>query len=104
MTHVASMASAPDYKNIPHSHRLPVTHREVQRTFTKLSRQSLVSLAHQWLSKKNRDFCKPYLLTDRNNAEKDDEEEQYPPAQSHEELQETYKELAARKGGRREVL
>jgi central kinetochore subunit Mis15/CHL4 len=98
------MATAPDYRNIPHSHRLPVAHREVQRTFTKLSRQSLVSLAHQWLSKKNRDFCKPFLLNDRKNADDEDDEEIYEPAQSYEELQETYRELAARKGGRREVL
>jgi central kinetochore subunit Mis15/CHL4 len=100
------MATAPDYKNIPHSHRLPVAHREVQRTLTKLSRQSLLSLAHQWLSKKNRDFCRPYLLSDH-TADDDDEEldgHMYEPAQSYEELQETYKELAARKGGRREVL
>jgi central kinetochore subunit Mis15/CHL4 len=95
------MATAPDYKNIPHSHRLPVSHREIQRTFTKLSRQSLISLAQQWLSKKNRDFCKPYLLSDQ--VEPDDEEI-YEPAQSYEALQEVYKQLAARKGGRREVL
>jgi central kinetochore subunit Mis15/CHL4 len=95
------MATAPDCKNIPHSHRLPVSHREVQRTFTKLSRQSLVSLAQQWLSKKNRDFCKPHLLSD---VDDEDDEELYEPAQSYEELQETYRELAARKGGRREVL
>jgi central kinetochore subunit Mis15/CHL4 len=98
------MATAPDYKNIPHSHRLPTSHREVQRTFTKLSRPSLVSLAQQWLSKKNRDFCKPFLLSDRKNAEDEDDEELYEPAQSYEELLETYRELAARKGGRREVL
>ncbi|KAH9881420.1 hypothetical protein IAQ61_000145 [Plenodomus lingam] len=103
------MATAPDYKNIPHSHRLPVTHREVQRTFTKLSRQSLASLAQQWLSKKNRDFCKPYLLADRrgHGEEEEDEEEDeelYAPAQSYEALQEIYKELAARKGGRKEIL
>ncbi|KAF1940812.1 CHL4-domain-containing protein [Clathrospora elynae] len=95
------MATALDYKNIPHSHRLPVSHREVQRTFPKLSRQSLVSLAQQWLSKKNRDFCRPYLLSDR--ADEDDEE-LYEPAQSYEALQEIYRELAGRKGGRREVL
>ncbi|KAL1612268.1 chromosome loss-related protein [Paraconiothyrium brasiliense] len=94
--------TVPDYKNVPHSHRLPTTHREVQRTFSKLSRQSLVSLAHQWLAKKNRDFCRPYLLADRDAAE-DDEDEQYTPAQSYEELQEIYKELAARKGGKREI-
>jgi central kinetochore subunit Mis15/CHL4 len=100
------MATAPDYKNIPHSHRLPVAHREVQRTLTKLSRQSLLSLTHQWLSKKNRDFCKPYLLSDQAADEDDEEldEQTYEPAQSYEEVQEIYKELAARKGGRREVL
>ncbi|KAF2035377.1 CHL4-domain-containing protein [Setomelanomma holmii] len=98
------MATMPDYKNIPHSHRLPVFHREVQRTFMKLSRQSLVSLAQQWLSKKNRDFCRPYLLSDRNVADDDEDDELYEPAQSYEELQEIYRELATRKGGRREVL
>lgn len=97
-----SRTTVPDYKNIPHSHRLPVTHREVQRTFNKLSRHSLISLAHQWLAKKNRDFCRPYLLGDR-DEEEDEEDEQYTPAQSYEELQELYKELAARKGGKREV-
>ncbi|KAG9199651.1 hypothetical protein G6514_008312 [Epicoccum nigrum] len=102
------MATVPDYKNVPHSHRLPVTHRDVQRTFTRLSRQSLLSLAQQWLSKKNRDFCRPFLLGDHNDQvdeEEDDLNEQlYEPAQSYEELLETYRELAARKGGRREVL
>lgn len=93
----------PDCKNIPHAHRLPTTHREVQRTFSKLSRQSLVSLAHQWLAKKNRDFCRPYLLGDRDPDGEDEEDEQYTPAQSYEELQEIYKELAARKGGKREI-
>lgn len=98
----SSRTTVPDYKNIPHSHRLPVTHREVQRTFTKLSRQSLLSLAHQWLSKKNRDFCRPYLLSDRDGNE-DDDDEQYTPAQSYEELQEIYRELGTRKGGKREI-
>jgi central kinetochore subunit Mis15/CHL4 len=108
MATATATATVPDYKNVPHSHRLPVTHRDVQRTFTKLSRQSLLSLAQQWLSKKNRDFCRPFLLGDRNDdadEEEDDLNEQlYEPAQSYEELLETYRELAARKGGRREVL
>lgn len=99
-----AMATAPNYRNIPHSHRLPVAHREVQRTFRKLSRQSLVALAQQWLSKKNRDFCRPYLLSDRDSDNDDEETEAYLPAQSYEELQEIYKELAARKGGKQEIL
>lgn len=96
--------TAPDYKNIPHSHRLPVTHRDVVRTFNKLSRQSLISLAHQWLAKKNRDFCRPYLSADQSDEEADDLDQAYEPAHSYEELQETYKLMAARKGGRKEVM
>lgn len=97
-----SKASVPDYKNIPHAHRVPANTREVQRIFSKLSRHSLISLALQWLAKKNRDFCRPYLLGD-SDGEEQEEEEQYAPAQSLEELQEIYKQLAARKGGKREV-
>ncbi|KAF1960345.1 CHL4-domain-containing protein [Byssothecium circinans] len=93
-------ATVPDYKNIPHSHRLPVNHREVQRIFNKLSRASLIVLAIQWLAKKNRDFCRPYLLSD---ADEEQEDEQYTPAQSYDELLEIYKQLQGRKGGKREV-
>lgn len=97
--------TAPDYKNIPHAHRLPVTHRDVVRTFNKLSRQSLISLALQWLAKKNRDFCRPYLASDDNEDDEDEDVDQaYDPAHSYEELQETYKHLAARKGGRKEIM
>ncbi|PSN63846.1 CHL4-domain-containing protein [Corynespora cassiicola Philippines] len=95
--------AVPDYKNIPHSHRLPVTHREVIRTFSKLSRQSLIALAQQWLSKKNRDFCRPYLAEDEDPSD-DIDDAPYDAAHSHEELQEIYKHLAARKGGKKEVL
>jgi central kinetochore subunit Mis15/CHL4 len=96
--------TAPDYKNIPHAHKLPVTHRDVTRTFNKLSRQSLISLAQQWLAKKNRDFCRPYLYNDQDEDDQDDLDQAYEPAHSYEELQEAYKVLAARKGGRKEVM
>lgn len=96
--------TTPNYKNIPHSHKLPVTHRDVTRTFGKLSRQSLISLAQQWLQKKNRDFCRPYLATDPDFDQDEDEEAPFNAAHSHEELQEIYKELLARKGGKKEAL
>ncbi|KAF2656824.1 CHL4-domain-containing protein [Lophiostoma macrostomum CBS 122681] len=99
----ATTTTVPDYKNIPHAHRLPVTHRDVVRTFSKLSRQSLISLAQQWLAKKNRDFCRPYLASDQ-DAEDEDVDEAYEPAHSYDELQETYKLMAARKGGRKESM
>ncbi|KAF2642373.1 CHL4-domain-containing protein [Massarina eburnea CBS 473.64] len=96
-------ATVPDSKNIPHSHRLPANHREVQRIFSKLSRASLISLAIQWLAKKNRDFCRPFLLGDLGDEEEERDDELYTPAQSYEELQEIYKQLAGRKGGKREI-
>ncbi|ORX98542.1 centromere protein Chl4/mis15/CENP-N [Clohesyomyces aquaticus] len=99
---LASLA-LPDYKNVPHSYKLPVTHREVVRTFSKLSRLALISLVHQWLSKKSRDFCRPYLAADE-DPDVDPDRQMYEPAHSYEELQEVYKELAARKGGRKEVV
>ncbi|KAF2467133.1 CHL4-domain-containing protein [Lindgomyces ingoldianus] len=94
--------TVPDYKNVPHSYKLPVAHREVVRTFSKLSRLSLISLVHQWLTKKNREFCRPYLKADEDPNEKD--RQVYEPAESYEDLQDIYKELAARKGGRKEVV
>jgi central kinetochore subunit Mis15/CHL4 len=93
--------TTPDYKNIPHSHRLPVTHPDVVRIFNKLSRQSLTSLAQQWLAKKNRDFCRPCLATDETD---EDPEQRYELAHSYEELQEAYKLLAARNGPKKEVV
>ncbi|KAF2737298.1 CHL4-domain-containing protein [Polyplosphaeria fusca] len=95
--------TAPDYKNIPHSHCLPSSHRQVTRLFSKLSRQSLISLALQWLQKKNRDFCLPFLAGDA-DSEAEDYDAMYAPAGSHDELIEYYKALADRKGGRREVM
>ncbi|KAF2184303.1 CHL4-domain-containing protein [Zopfia rhizophila CBS 207.26] len=95
--------SVPTIGNLPHAHRLPVTHREVVRTFSKLSRQSLLSLAQQWLSRKTRDFCRPYLYADQ-DPDLGDDDAQFDPAHSYEELQEIYKELGLRKGGRKEVV
>lgn len=103
----ANNATVPDFKNIPHAHRLPVTHRDVVRTFSRLSRQSLIALAQQWLTKKNRDFCRPYLRGD--SLDGDDaaaNNQEFEPASSYEELQEIYKGMATRKsaGGRKEVM
>ncbi|OCK81738.1 CHL4-domain-containing protein [Lepidopterella palustris CBS 459.81] len=96
--------SVPTIGVLPHNHRLPSTNPEVSRAISKLSRQSLISLALRWLDKKNRSFCEPYLYAnyDPNNA--DNDEAPYDPAQSHEELQEIYRELQDRKGNRKEVV
>ena len=95
--------SVPTNGALPHGHRLPSTNPEVSRTISRLSRQSLISLALQWLHKKHRAFCEPYLTADYSLGDADIDDAPYDPAQSCEELQEMYEELQGRKGGRKEV-
>lgn len=95
--------SVPTNGALPHGHRLPSTNPEVSRTISRLSRQSLISLALQWLHKKHRAFCEPYLTADYSLGDADIDDAPYDPAQSCEELQEIYEELQGRKGGRKEV-
>ena len=95
--------SVPTNGALPHGHRLPSTNPEVSRPISRLSRQSLISLALQWLHKKHRAFCEPYLTADYSLGDADNDDAPYNPAQSCEELQEIYEELQGRKGGRKEV-
>ncbi|OJD29976.1 chl4 family chromosome segregation protein [Diplodia corticola] len=94
--------TVPTNAALPHIQRLPADSPDVAKTLSRLSRQSLLELVLEWLDKKNRDFCEPYLA----HASDDDEDDEspYTPATSEEEIVEVYKELRARKGGKREVV
>ncbi|EON62681.1 hypothetical protein W97_01905 [Coniosporium apollinis CBS 100218] len=94
--------AVPTTAALPHSHRLPPSSPDVLRTLSRLSRPTLISLAVEWLEEKNRDFCAPFLADDGSDIESRDE--LYTVAHSYEELQETYEELGARKGGKRQVI
>ncbi len=87
---------------LPHSHRLPSSSPDVQRTLSRLSRPTLISLALEWLDEKNQDFYGPVLADEESNVESRDE--LYPAAHSYEELKEVYEELGAQKGGKRQVI
>ena len=95
--------SVPSTESLPHAFRLPSTSREVVRTINKLSRKSLLDLVFFWLRKKNRQFAPPYLSGDH-DPESAEEDAPYEPAHDHEELIEIYKDFAARKGGKRDVV
>ncbi|EKG21516.1 CHL4 domain-containing protein [Macrophomina phaseolina MS6] len=94
--------SVPTNAALPHTQRLPATSPDVSKTLSRLSRQSLLELVLEWLDKKHREFCPPYLA--RRVDEDDDEDAPFTPATSEEEIAEAYKELKARKGGKREVV
>ncbi|KAL1641169.1 chromosome loss-related protein [Diplodia intermedia] len=93
--------TVPTNAALPHIQRLPADSPDVAKTLSRLSRQSLLELVLEWLDKKNRAFCKPYLM--RASDDDEDEESPYAPATSEEEIVEAYKELKGRKGGKREV-
>ncbi|KAI9815099.1 MAG: hypothetical protein M1827_002942 [Pycnora praestabilis] len=87
---------------LPHSYTLPSSSAFVFKTFSKISRSSLLSLTLVWLRDTSQRFCAPYLASDE--GEDENNENSYPAAQSLEELREAYRELESRKGGKREVV
>ncbi|KAF9637106.1 CHL4 domain-containing protein [Lasiodiplodia theobromae] len=94
--------TVPTNAALPHTQRLPADSPDVAKTLSRLSRHSLLELVLEWLDKKNREFCEPYLAHASDQDE--DEDAPYSPATSDEEIVEVYKELKARKGGKREVV
>lgn len=76
-------------------------HPAVLKTFNRLSRPSLLALALDWLDDRNAEITNPILLPE---DEEEDEQDFYPPAASLEALRETYADLQARKGGKRDVV
>lgn len=94
--------SVPTNAALPHTQRMPATSPDVSKTLSRLSRQSLLELVLEWLDKKNRDYCQPFLA--RGPDDDEDGDAPYTAATSEEEVIEAYKELKARKGGKREVV
>lgn len=94
--------TVPTNAALPHTQRLSADSPDVAKTLSRLSRHSLLELVLEWLDKKNREFCEPYLAHASDQDE--DEDAPYSPATSDEEIVEVYKELKARKGGKREVV
>ncbi|KAJ9130392.1 CHL4-domain-containing protein [Pleurostoma richardsiae] len=92
--------SIPTTARLPSSLRLDPSNPTVLKVLNRLSRPALLTLALDWLDAKNQDLCAPYLQDD----EDEDEDDLYPPAQSLEELQESYSDMQSRKGSKREVL
>lgn len=96
--------SAPTSTSLPNDLRIPSTTASLVKTFGKLSRQALIDLVFQWLDDRNVHLNPPYLEQDRVDSMDDDETSPYPPAQSVDEVRDTYYDLQDRKGGKREVI
>jgi central kinetochore subunit Mis15/CHL4 len=95
---------APTTSSLPNNLRIPSSTTSLVRTLGKLSRQSLLDLIFNWLSKDNVQLYPPFLARDLSNVASDQEESPYPAAESVEEVYQAYEELRQRKGGKREVI
>lgn len=100
---------APTTASLPNSLRIPSTTPSLVKTLGRLSRQSLLDLALQWLDDKNVQSFPPFLAQDEaeraeDNDDDDEETRPYPAAQTVEEVREVYHEMRDRKGGKREVI
>ncbi|EFE45154.1 CHL4 family chromosome segregation protein, putative [Trichophyton verrucosum HKI 0517] len=95
----------PTSASLPDTFRIPSSTNQLVKTLSKLSRASLISLALQWLEKKNLASCSPYLLSDQSKSQgHDDDTSPYSPAQSVEDLKIIYNDFQGQKGGKREVI
>ncbi|KAF2490730.1 CHL4-domain-containing protein [Lophium mytilinum] len=97
--------SVPTNGVLGHSLRVPTTNTELVRALSRLRREALISIVLQWLDKKHRDFCRPYLYADHDPDDAENEHLEYdPPAQGLEELKEVYEGYQRGKGSRKEVV
>jgi central kinetochore subunit Mis15/CHL4 len=94
--------SIPTTSALPSTQLIPSTHPAVTKTLGRLSRPSLLSLVLDWLDERNQEITAPYLVPD--DDEEYDAQDLYPPAASLDALRETYTELQAGKGSKRDVL
>lgn len=95
---------APTAASLPNSLRIPSTTPSLTKALGKLSRQALLDLALIWLDDKHIASFPPYLQSDEDNADENDEALPYPAAETVEEVRQAYEDLQERKGGKREVL
>ncbi|KAF2086107.1 CHL4-domain-containing protein [Saccharata proteae CBS 121410] len=93
--------AVPTTAALSHTQRIPASSPDPKRALLRLTRQSCIKLVLEWLDKKNRDYCAPYLAQP---GEEEEDDSEYTAATSIEEVREAYESLKARKGGRKEVV
>ncbi|KAJ5673998.1 hypothetical protein N7462_009437 [Penicillium macrosclerotiorum] len=90
--------------SLPNNLRIPSTTSSLIKALGRLSRQELLDLALLWLDDRNLSSFPPYLQPAADKGFDDEETLPYPAAETVEEARQTYEDLQARRGGKREVL
>ncbi|KAF4976691.1 hypothetical protein FZEAL_6671 [Fusarium zealandicum] len=94
--------SVPTTARLPSSLRVDASNAAVHKSLNRLSRESLISLALDWLDDGSLPNAIPYM--ERRDEDEDEENEDiYPPCSSIEELQQLYLDMQQQKGSKRDV-
>ncbi|KAK7430620.1 chromosome loss-related protein [Neonectria magnoliae] len=94
--------SVPTTARLPSSLRVDSTNPAVQKSLNRLSRESLISLALDWLDDESLPNAIPYL--ERANNDDEDPDDIYPPCASIDELHQLYLDMQQQKGSKRDVI
>ncbi len=95
---------APTTASIPSSYKIPSTTRSLIKSLCRLSRNSLIDLALEWLERSNQPACAPYLSANRDAEEEAEEDYLHTPADTIEDLRELYSNLRTATGTKRDVI
>ncbi|KAF4419491.1 hypothetical protein F53441_14423 [Fusarium austroafricanum] len=95
--------SIPTTARLPSSLRVDASNPAVVRSLNRLSRESLISLALDWLDDESLPNAVPYI--ERRDEDDDKESDDlYPPCQSVDDLQQLYVDMQQQKGSKRDVV
>lgn len=95
---------APTTASIPHAYKIPSTTRSLIKVLSRLSRDSLIALALEWLETNNQPACAPYLAGNRDLEEEAEEDYLHTPAESIEELRTLYQAFKTEPGTKRDIV
>src|SRR6478609_316543 len=95
--------SIPTKARLPSSLRVDESNPAVVKSLNRLSRESLISLALDWLDDESLPNSIPYI--ERRDEDDDEENDDlYPPCQTIDELQQLYFDMQQQKGSKRDVV
>ncbi|KPM45035.1 hypothetical protein AK830_g1540 [Neonectria ditissima] len=94
--------SVPNTARLPSSLRVDSSNPAIQKSLNRLSRESLISLALDWLDEGSLPNAIPYL--ERADDEEEDPDDIYPPCASIDELHRLYLDMQQQKGSKRDVI
>lgn len=103
--------SVPTKGRLRSTHRVESSNKLAQKHLTRLSRETLISLALNWLDQSAIQNASPYLRLRGEEAEGEEDEDEdedmddlYPPLRSVEDLRQLYDDMRSQKGSKRDVV